>query len=152
MKSVKTARGRGWLEVDSLLRRWLAERQELLSLYCTLSGAVRAPVRITTHQKLDRFCEILVDYVSAGHFEVYCELLDEGARFGPARRREAAGLYARILPTTAVALDFNDRYLRSGMGENIAADLSELGQMLAARFDLEDALIRLLHLDTRAVA
>ena len=31
-------------------------------------------------QKLDRFCEILVDYVSAGHFEIYCELLDEGGR------------------------------------------------------------------------
>ena len=67
--------------VDILLRRWLEERRRLLSLYCSLSRALRdGSVQPATTQKLDRFCEILVDYVSAGHFEVYCELFDEGMR------------------------------------------------------------------------
>jgi len=72
--------------------------------------------RATARQKLDRFCEVLVDYVSAGHFEIYCALLDEGERFGAKRCREAADLYARIVPTTAVALDFNDHYFNAAAG------------------------------------
>jgi regulator of sigma D len=138
---------------DTLLHRWLAERQQLLSLLCELSGTVKLGAhRAAARQRLDRFCEILVDYVSAGHFEVYCALLEQGERVGAKRCREAAELYARIVPTTSVALDFNDHYFNGGSGRALARDLSELGQVLASRFDWEDALIRRLHIDGRAVA
>ena len=140
-------------EVESLLQRWLAERQQLMSLLCELSVTVKDGVhRAGVRQKLDRFCEVLVDYVSAGHFEIYCELLDAGARSGAARGREAADLYAKIVPTTGVALDFNDHYFNGGSGREIVQDLSGLGQVLASRFDWEDTLIRRLHLAGRAVA
>jgi regulator of sigma D len=153
MKSGKPKATKQWQNVDSLLRRWLAERQDLLSLFCALSAmAKNTSPRASTQTKIDRFCEILVDYVSAGHFEVYCELLDEGANLSTSDKREAVALYRQIVPTTAVALDFNDRYLRSPGGTSFAADLSELGQVLASRFDWEDALIRRLHLGSRAVA
>ena len=118
-----------------LLRRWLNERRELLSRYCALSTALhdeRAAASITG--KLDRFCEVLVDYVSAGHFEVYRQLLD--TRANP----HAGELYRLIVPTTTIALDFNDRHFR-GAGRTLRDDLSRLGQVLASRFDWEDALM-----------
>ena len=125
--------------VRGLLQRWLRERQELLSRYCALSAALKLGASPTaTRGKLDRFCEVLVDYVCAGHFEVYRELLDAGKRRGEA---DGAALYRLIVPTTAVALDFNDRYFRSASGETVPRDLSRLGQVLASRFDWEDALI-----------
>lgn len=145
--------GDHWRSVDALLQRWLADRQQLLSLLCDLGAVVRNGMhRAGARQKLDRFCEVLVDYVSAGHFEIYCALLDEGERFGVQRCREAADLYGRILPTTAVALDFNDHYFNGGSGRALDEDLSQLGQVLASRFDWEDALIRRLHMAGRAVA
>ena len=153
MKASKLNTAQQRQNVDSLLRRWLTERQQLLSRFCSLSSAAKETAPSTsTPPKIDRFCELLVDYVSAGHFEVYCELLDEGMRGGARGSREAASLYQQIVPTTVVALDFNDRYLRRTGSTNFAADLSELGQMLASRFDWEDALIRLQHLGSRAVA
>ena len=104
-----TRNGDHWRAVDSLLQRWLGDRQQLLSLLCELGAVVRSgPHRSAARQKLDRFCEVLVDYVSAGHFEIYCALLDEGERFGAKRCREAADLYrgpllAQIPTVTAVS-------------------------------------------------
>ena len=145
--------GDRWRAVDVLLQRWLAERQQLLSLLCDLSGRVKGGARrAETRQTLDRFCEVLVDYVSAGHFEVFCALLEEGERFGARRCREAARLYAGIVPTTSVALDFNDHFFNGGSGRDLAVELSRLGQILAERFDREDALIWRMHMPRRAVA
>lgn len=125
---------------DRLLRRWLAERQTLLSRYWTLSNALRTGAsQGHLRPRLDRFCELLVDYLSAGHFEVYRELVDAGG--GAARAPDLDRIYRCILATTAAALDFNDRYFRASPGAGFAADLSRLGQALAARFDWEDALI-----------
>jgi regulator of sigma D len=89
--------------------------------------------------------------MSAGHFEVYIKLLEQGERDGSAPTR-AQALYRLIAPTTAVALDFNDRYFRSASGARLREDLSRLGQLLASRFDWEDALISQLHGQRRAVA
>ncbi len=139
--------------VELLLRRWLAERQRLLSQFCALSAVARDGKRSCAQQhKLDRFCETLVDYVSAGHFEVYCELLEEGARRGVQQSGAISALYARIVKSTAASLDFYDRYLDGATGPGLVADLSALGQTLATRFDWEDALIRHLHASDRAVA
>ncbi len=101
---------------------------------------------------LDRFCEVLVDYVSAGHFEIYGALLEEGERLGARRCREAARLYADIVPTTVAALDFNDHYFSGGAGRLLMEDLSRLGQVLAERFDREDGLIWRMHMPRRRVA
>jgi regulator of sigma D len=128
--------------IDGLLKRWLHERQQLLSHYCSLSELLsRKAVPAALSARLDRFCEVLVDYVSAGHFEVYRELLDANERRGPQARAESAALYRLIVPTTTIALDFNDRYFRGPAGHRLRQDLSRLGQVLASRFDWEDALI-----------
>lgn len=128
--------------IDGLLKRWLRERQQLLRHYCTLSELLaRKTPGAALGAQLDRFCEILVDYVSAGHFEVYRELLEARERRGPEAIAGSAALYRLIVPTTTVALDFNDRYFRGPAGNGLREDLSRLGQVLASRFDWEDALM-----------
>ena len=89
------------------------------------------------------FAQILVDYIAAGHFGLY-ERIAEGKE----RRRRvlelAEELYPRISQTTELALAFNDDVEQSkGAGLNYAQvkRLSELGEQLAARIDLEDRLI-----------
>ncbi len=131
--------------VQDLLGRWLAERQELMTRLCNLAATLRrmrGRAGATAQPALDRFCEVLVDYVSAGHFEVYRELIERHERAGT--EAEALALYDLILPSTEAALDFNERYFRGGSGNALERDLSALGQRLASRFDCEDALIRCL--------
>jgi len=153
MKKNINRNGDRWRAVDVLLQRWLGDRQQLLGLLCELSGRARGGLRrAETRQMLDRFCEVLVDYVSAGHFEIYGALLEEGERLGARRCREAARLYASIVPTTVAALDFNEHYFGGGAGRPLMEELSRLGQLLAERFDQEDALIWRLHMPRRRVA
>jgi len=138
--------------INALLGRWLSERKELLARYWALSEAVKTAKGAgasAVRSRLDRFCEVLVDYVSAGHFEVFRALIEQYERRGGDSGEEATALYRLILPTTHVALDFNDRYFRGGSGAGFARDLSRLGQVLASRFDWEDALIRGLAGDTQ---
>jgi regulator of sigma D len=149
--AISRARHHGKNDVDSLLSRWLAERQDLLRGLCGLGAALRADHTPALRTRLDHFCEVLVDYMSAGHFEVYIKLLEQGEREGSAPTR-AQALYRLIAPTTAAALDFNDRYFRGASGPRLREDLSRLGQLLASRFDWEDALIAQLHGPRRAVA
>lgn len=132
-------------QVQDVLGRWLEERRDLTRRMCELAGALsRARDRKTLKPQpaLDRFCEVLVDYVSAGHFEVFSELLEQHARRGT--EAEALALYQLILPSTEAALDFNDRYFRGGSALMLERDLAALGRVLASRFDCEDALIRCL--------
>lgn len=130
-------------QVEGVLGRWLTERRDLMTRLCALAGALRRDHNHSAKKpqaELDLFCEVLVDYVSAGHFEVYRTLLEEHERIGT--EAEALALYDMIIPSTEAALDFNDRYFRGGSRLGLQRDLSALGRMLAARFECEDALIR----------
>jgi regulator of sigma D len=99
--------------------------------------------RTSARDMLQRFCQLLVDYIAACHFGIY-----ERIASGKERRREIAqlaeDLYPRISETTALALDFNDKYDTIDSYEltaSFAPDLSSLGEELAARIELEDQLI-----------
>ena len=127
-------------QAQGVLGRWLRERENLTARLCSLANTLGAHAPRKPQPELDRFCEVLVDYVSAGHFEVYRTLLEQHDRLGTAA--EAIELYDLILPSTEAALDFNDRYFRGGKGVALARDLSALSRLLASRFDCEDALMR----------
>lgn len=135
-----------WQAVDQLVIRWLDERQELLVRFCTISR-LRPLSETAGHYQTEfhRFCEVLVDYVSAGHFEVYEQLLQEAVEFQDGGIELARQLYPVIAKTTEVVLDFNDRYLEQGAAPHLARGLSQLGEALEARFDIEDRLIETLH-------
>lgn len=149
LENCNTARER-WGGVSDIIDRWLKDRQELIIQFSELSrGEDRAePVRL--RQRLANFCEILVDYVSAGHFEVYEQLIQEAREFDDGGVELARRVYPRIEAITEVALEFNDRF--DALSASADADLGVLlnslaasGALLEERFELEDALIEALH-------
>ncbi|MEN0038321.1 MAG: sigma D regulator [Cellvibrio sp.] len=145
LENCKTAKER-WGGVSEIIDRWLEERQTMLVQYCALSGLDQDLSDIQRGEKLRSFCQILVDYVSAGHFEVYDQLIKEGREFDDAEALQEAGkLYDTIDTTTEKLLDFNDKYLETDDLSSISADLSHLGEALEVRFSAEDRLISVLH-------
>jgi regulator of sigma D len=141
LESCKNAQER-WGGVNLLIDRWLAERHELISAFDSLHGTE------TSREDLQRFCEILVDYVSAGHFEVYEQLIGEARAFNDERGLELAKqIYPRLEAITEVALSFNDRCAKEDClaQAGLELDLKRLGQLMHERFELEDCLIEVLH-------
>lgn len=145
LENCKTAKER-WGGVSEIIDRWLEERQETLVQYCALSGLNEDLSDVQRGEKLRIFCQILVDYVSAGHFEVYDQLIKEGREFDDADALQEAGtLYDVVDKTTEKLLDFNDKYLETDDLTALSSDLSQLGETLEIRFSAEDRLIAVLH-------
>ena len=74
-----------WRRIEALLHAWLEQRRRLLVLLCSIQGleGFQRPGSVQTQVR--EFCQLLMDYISAGHFEIYQELVRE-ARLGAARR------------------------------------------------------------------
>ena len=139
-----------WGGVSELIDRWLKERQDLLVRYCELSAENDYSQCDSLQPKLVRLCEMLMDYVSAGHFEIYEQLVRGAREFNDDDGLElAAKVYPRITETAQVILDFNDRVDGSELSEPemqaLFTKLSLVGETLASRFELEDLLIAHLH-------
>lgn len=136
-----------WGGVSDIVDRWLEERRDLLVKYCTLIEIHDFDSSNTSHgEKLKDFCEVMVDYVSVGHFEVYQELVKEAQAFSDKNGlRIGADLMDRIQPSTEAVLDFNDKYLATDDLDSLAVDLSNVGEILELRFECEDKMIEVLH-------
>lgn len=138
-----------WEDLDGIIERWLRERQDLIVRYCDLVGRGRFDSVEDAVKHLQIFCQILVDYVSAGHFEIYQQLIDEAISFNDGGVELAARVFPRIQATTEVALDFNDRFDKTPEDleelNELLPSLAELGVRLEERFELEDTLIDKLH-------
>ena len=133
--------------VNQLIGRWLRERQNLIVQFCALSGIHDSrPDAEATTKRLEHFCELLVDYVSTGHFEVYYELIREAEAFDDGSAELAKSLLPHIIDSTEQAMHFHDTYTDAkATAEALPKDLSKLGETLAGRFDYEDQLIETLH-------
>ena len=90
-----------------------------------------------------KFCQLLVDYIALEHFGIYQHLID-----GSERRRGVLALaekiYPRIVETTGIALDFNEKcetFSPHDLRRQLAGELALLGEELAIRIELEDCLI-----------
>lgn len=145
LESCENAQER-WGGVHQLIDRWLHERHELVCAYGLLQH--QADSLQTSSDALVGFCQILLDYVSAGHFEVYEQLLAEAHAFGDQRGLELAKqIYPRIEAITEAALAFNDRCDSESPSAPAlqVSELKRLGQLLHERFELEDCLIEVLH-------
>lgn len=139
-----------WDTVENRLSGWLNERQELIEIFCILTDVTEKK----SHPKIlsktvQRFCVILMDYISAGHFEIYEELVTEAKVFNDRNVSLVDHIYPDIDTTTELALVFNDTYEANLQKEipfkNLNEDLQNLGQALELRFALEDFLIEKLH-------
>ncbi|MDB2384324.1 sigma D regulator [Endozoicomonas sp.] len=145
LEGCKTAKER-WGGVSEIIDRWLNGRQELIVLYCSINGVDqlnndKRPLTV----KLKELCQILVDYVSAGHFEVYEQLNQEGLEFDDGGVELAQSLYPQIESNTHLCLDFNDCCETINNIRSLQEALSALGETLEERFMLEDKLIEILH-------
>ena len=61
--------------VEYLLTRWLKERRALLGKYTEIVVTLDSHLDNEALEQCQKaLCELLVDYVSAGHFEVFHEL------------------------------------------------------------------------------
>ena len=135
-----------WGGVNTVINTWLFERQELIRLYCDLTD-LNDPAEFRF--RLAKFCEVLVDYTSAGHFEVFTGIEHEAHVFDERELKIIKTIYPHLTRTTEVILWFNDQceYLNTNPAstERVRADLSYLGETLSERFDLEDRLISSVH-------
>jgi len=124
------------------IEHMLAERQQLLGLLIQASNLKGDSLELQDKELLEEFCQVLTDYVAAGHFGLY-ERIAEGRE----RRQEVANIsrniYPRIEESTQQALEFSEKYStrENSNNTNLANDLSRLGELLVARIELEDQLI-----------
>ncbi|WP_127558959.1 sigma D regulator [Saccharospirillum alexandrii] len=145
LENCKTARER-WGGTHQMIDRWLGQRQETLVRYFDISSDTAADQQSTL---LQSFCESLMDYVSAGHFEIYEQLVREAREFDDGGIELARKLYPRVEATTQVIVDFNDKYdTHDHTNQHVSdlpADLSKLGEAMTERFEMEDQMIERLH-------
>lgn len=145
LESCKNAQER-WAGVHKLIDRWLKEREDLVKAYHELEA--KSDTLGADHQVLLTFCEALVDYCSAGHFEVYEQLNGEAEAFGDDEGLDVTKqYYERINVITEKAMAFNDHCDNGDWShaEEVAAELKVLGGLLHERFEFEDLLIEVLH-------
>jgi len=144
LSSAAQERRRGSTDLTSKL---VEERTQMLVTFCRLAGIEPYTPNKPVQKLLQEFCQILVDYVAAGHFALY-----ERIASGTERRRGLSDLagevYPRIANSTDIALDFNDKYDcedHCTALDSLGADLSKLGEELAIRIELEDRLLAAIH-------
>lgn len=121
------------------------ERQKVWSLYCHVAELMPFSANQAVRKKLTKFSEILIDYISLGHFGVYERLLAGTEHRAPVLS-VAKEIYPALSATTEAAVSFNDKYdgKEKNILDDLKQDLSTLGENLAKRIDLEDQLCALM--------
>ncbi|WP_407313468.1 sigma D regulator [Pseudomonas sp. nanlin1] len=145
LESCQNAQER-WGGVHKLIDRWLQERTQLIKAFDDLG---ETPEALAADRKtLQTFCEVLVDYVSAGHFGIYDQLTSEAKAFEDERGLEfAKTIYPRLDAITEKLLAF-DEYCDKGDCSDMKVIMEKLkgvGGLMHERFELEDCLIEVLH-------
>ena len=135
------------LQTQHLISTLQAQRSAVWAMYCKIAEMQASFAdREKISPMLSSFSQLLIDYISLGHFGIYEKLM--------ARKQQplaalsyAIKLYPAFSNTTAVAILFNDAYVgskRNWHTENLVSNLSKLGEHLAKRMEIEDWLCRLL--------
>ena len=131
------------------IKQLIAERNSVLSQYYSLTNHLDDTDDVESLKELlQEFCQDMVDYIATGHFEIYRRIED-----GIERRNEILELsdeaLHKIINTTKAAINFNDLYdftdeIDTDTLKSFPNQLSELGQNLAIRIELEDRFINTL--------
>lgn len=90
------------------------------------------------------FLQLLMDYTALGHFEIYQRII-EGKERRQTVKEASDRVYPGIAQTTDKIVDFNDKYDRfAATDEELLTfdqDISEIGEILATRGELEDEIL-----------
>lgn len=149
LENCKNAQER-WGGVHSLIDRWLEQRRTFLISFIELKEACDAELEGVDKTRIDTFSELLMDYISAGHFEIYPELAKEAKAFEDESALAIADkLLERLEMSTAMVLEFDEDYASVERCQahiaRLPAWLDRLAKGLTERFALEDQLIARLH-------
>jgi len=130
----------------SAIRHLVACRNDVLSLLGQIAAQQPFENADDTREVVLDFCEALIDYTATAHFQLY-RFIDNKQERRQSVVSLADDIYPRVMVSTQVILDFNDKY--DGEKEkwdlkNLASDMSTLGEALADRIEYEDQLIELL--------
>jgi regulator of sigma D len=121
-------------------------RTDALALYSELASQQPFKPEENTQRLLQSFCESLIDYTASAHFQLYRHIDEDRERRKPVKLI-ADEIYPAISSITQTILDFNDKYDCDDHCNNfteLATDLSQIGEKLADRIELEDRLIQVL--------
>ncbi len=141
-KTKPERRARSHQEIDHLVEC----RTGALSLYSELAAKRPFKPEHDTQRLLQTFCETLIDYTASAHFQLYRHIDEDRERRLPIQVI-ADEIYPTISEITQRFLDFNDKYDcedHCGDFSELADDLSDIGEQLADRIELEDRLIAVL--------
>lgn len=139
--------------MNKIIDSWLAERQKLLVKYCKLAGLPpfeKETKALPKNNLVNNFCQRLIDYLSAGHFEIYNDVVKKCQEHSPESAMLADKVYPKITATTDDLVSFNDKYASLTDETDLDGfdtDLSVIGQILEARLELEDELIHVFYLN-----
>ncbi|RUM49272.1 MAG: sigma D regulator [Marinomonas sp.] len=147
LERCKTAQER-WGGVHEIIDRWLQHRKALVETFVSLRDV--GEYTPTDTPKVLVFCEMLVDYVSTGHFEVYEQLALEAKEFHDDSALQCLHkLMPEITANTSIVLEFNDKYDTKEHCNKQLVDLpfalQALGVLMDERFAYENQLIEELH-------
>jgi len=133
-------------QTSKMVAELLQEREQVWAIFHELSDMARAAADVGLPAKVLEFCQVLIDYISLGHFGVYRRIID-----GTERRRlaveTAQRVYPRIEEATDIALAFNDKYEaldRASLAAELEVDLVRLSDALVTRSELEDQMVEAL--------
>ncbi len=122
------------------------ERKDVWSLYCKVGELKPFSSSSETQSLVTKFSQLLIDYVSLGHFGIYERILS-GTERREAILNKAKIIYPEFSKITDAVVSFNDKYdvqKNAFSVKDLELDLSSLGEKLAKRIDLEDELCGLL--------
>lgn len=121
----------------------VSSRAVTLTLLADLAGRRPFEPEPEMEEALRRFCEALIDYTASAHFQLYRYLADNRERRHSVLAI-ADELYPKIVETTDQILRFNDKYESMSIDNSVeflSLDLSNLGECIADRIQLEDQVI-----------
>lgn len=130
---------------NKLVDHWLLVRKQLLVSYYNLVGIKpgKGSYMQLNEKALDDFCHNLVEYLSAGHFNIYERIISEMEGASPLLA--ATQLYPQLEANTVELMNYYDSSLENAIDDDNCLEfqqaLSDIGEALAARFMLEDKLI-----------
>ncbi len=130
---------------NKLVDHWLQARKQLLVSYHNLVGIKpgKGSYMQLNEKALDDFCHNLVEYLSAGHFNIYERIISELEGSSPLLA--ATQLYPMLEANTVEIMNYYDSSLENAIDDDNCLEfqqaLSDIGEALAARFTLEDKLI-----------
>lgn len=122
------------------------ERSAVWSLYCRIAEMKPFSSENAVRPILSAFSQLLIDYISLGHFSIYEHLIVE-KQHQTSVLTYAEQIYPAFSNITASAVSFSDTYddgKRNFKTDKLAQDLSVLGEHLAERMELEDRLCSML--------